>query len=67
MYVKHHEQFEIVCGATLNTIYYYIIITCEFLHNREESRVHQRSASCIHLETDSFSMFIYVSIRHAKC
>ena len=23
MYVKRHEQFEIVCGAILNKIYYY--------------------------------------------
>ena len=27
MYVKCHEQFEIGCGAILNKIYYYIIIT----------------------------------------
>ena len=27
MYVKHHEQFEIGCGTTLNKIYYYCIIS----------------------------------------
>ena len=26
MYVKHHEQFEIGCGAILNKIYYYLLI-----------------------------------------
>ena len=26
LYVKHHKQFEIGCGAILNQIYYYIII-----------------------------------------
>ena len=26
MYVKHHEQFEIGCGAILTKIYYYYII-----------------------------------------
>ena len=25
MYVKRHEQFEIGCGAILNTIYYYYL------------------------------------------